>query len=37
MIKDPAVGGLSRAARAGRQGYLRVANSLFVKTERPER
>lgn len=36
MIKDTAVGGLSRAARAGRRGDLAVANSLFVKTERPE-
>lgn len=37
MIKDAAVGGLSRAAGASRRGYLGVASSLFVKTERAER
>lgn len=35
MIKDAAVGGLSRAARAGRRGDLGAASSLFVKTELP--
>lgn len=37
MIKDAAVGGLSRAAGASRRGDLGVASSLFVKTERAER
>lgn len=37
MIKDAAVGGLSRAARAGLRGDLAVVSSLFVKTERRER
>lgn len=38
MIKDAAVGGLSRAARAGRQSDLGVANSLYAnKTKWPER
>lgn len=36
MMKDAAVGGLSRAARAGRRGDVAVANAPFVKTERPE-
>lgn len=37
MIKDAAVGGLSRAADAGRWGDLGVASSVFVQTDRPGR
>lgn len=38
MIKDAAVGGLSRAADASRRGDVGVASSLFLtKTERAER